>query len=137
MKDWDVVDVNSLLCSLCKLQHDSHNHLFFECKFSLEVWERVKRLIDFPSIGNKWKEIVQQFVPVAKRKVARVIVAKIVFAATVYFVWQEHNARLFRGESRNLTQVFNIIFGTVRLKLMSVKFKESPHVHKLKMAWKI
>ncbi|XP_071713064.1 inositol hexakisphosphate and diphosphoinositol-pentakisphosphate kinase VIP2-like [Rutidosis leptorrhynchoides] len=83
MKDWDMICVNRdlLVCSLCKLQPDSHNHLFFECKFSVEVWEKAK-FIAIPCIRNKWKEIIQMLNPAAKRKVVRIIVAKVLFAAT-------------------------------------------------------
>ena len=29
-------------CPLCKKVNDSHNHLFFECEYSKNIWEKLK-----------------------------------------------------------------------------------------------
>ncbi|GJY46647.1 hypothetical protein Tco_0435710 [Tanacetum coccineum] len=47
LKPWDVgdsIDLSSLRCSLCGLQPDSHEHLFFECVYSSKVWCFVRPL---------------------------------------------------------------------------------------------
>ncbi|XP_071694714.1 uncharacterized protein [Rutidosis leptorrhynchoides] len=139
MRAWDLNGSNNgpLVCSLCKLQQDSHDHLFFECMYSNQVWHMIKRYITIPGISDKWKIIVERLIPFAQRKVARVMVTKILFSATVYYIWLERNSRLFKGEARDPKKLVDIIHGTVRLKLMSVKFKESQHVRNLKIAWQI
>ncbi|GJU13393.1 protein LAZ1 [Tanacetum coccineum] len=41
LRHWDVdasTDLSLLRCSLCDAQQDSHEHLFFECAFSSQVW---------------------------------------------------------------------------------------------------
>ncbi|XP_071695234.1 uncharacterized protein [Rutidosis leptorrhynchoides] len=45
MRVWDVGTHNQgpFVCSLCKLQKDTHDHLFFECNFSKKVWTKIKR----------------------------------------------------------------------------------------------
>nr|GEW21080.1 putative reverse transcriptase domain, reverse transcriptase zinc-binding domain protein [Tanacetum cinerariifolium]GEW21164.1 putative reverse transcriptase domain, reverse transcriptase zinc-binding domain protein [Tanacetum cinerariifolium] len=46
LRQWDVgksVDLNLLMCPLCKAVPDSHEHLFFECSFSSKVWKLVTR----------------------------------------------------------------------------------------------
>ncbi|GJX54279.1 reverse transcriptase domain-containing protein [Tanacetum coccineum] len=40
LRAWDHVDWSNLTCSLCELQPDSHEHLFFDCVFSQQVWSR-------------------------------------------------------------------------------------------------
>lgn len=55
LRQWDVgndVDLTLLRCPLCKLQHDSHEHLFFECPFSSKVWSSVMTIADMPSISS-------------------------------------------------------------------------------------
>nr|GFC19051.1 hypothetical protein [Tanacetum cinerariifolium] len=45
LRPWDVdpsTDLNALTCVFCKLQMDSHEHLFFECSFSAHVWQLVR-----------------------------------------------------------------------------------------------
>nr|GEZ41931.1 hypothetical protein [Tanacetum cinerariifolium] len=47
LRSWDVgptVDLASLWCLLCDRQRDSHNHLFFKCKFSARVWSYVRNI---------------------------------------------------------------------------------------------
>ncbi|XP_071687721.1 uncharacterized protein [Rutidosis leptorrhynchoides] len=66
-----------------------------------------------------------------------VMVAKLIFAASVYFIWQERNSRLFRGTKRSIERIFDDIYATVRLKLLYVHFKESRQIKQLKISWKI
>nr|GEU89886.1 histidine kinase 3 [Tanacetum cinerariifolium] len=73
-----------LKCGFCKKCSDSLHHLFFSVSELKRSGKCGKN-----SIGN--------------------VVNKIVLAATVYFIWQENNLRLFRGESRNEEVVINVI----------------------------
>ncbi|GKC96050.1 hypothetical protein Tco_1161492 [Tanacetum coccineum] len=63
--------------------------------------------------------------PIANRKSSRSIIAKLVMAAPGYFIWQERNARLFKNSKRSVNQVIEVIFSSVRLKLLSCRFKKS------------
>ncbi|GJU76117.1 reverse transcriptase domain-containing protein [Tanacetum coccineum] len=53
------------------------------------------------------------------------VVTKLVIVATTYFIWQEHNWRLFKNKKRSSKQVFDAIFTAVHLKLLSSRFKKS------------
>ncbi|GKA61099.1 hypothetical protein Tco_0760506 [Tanacetum coccineum] len=48
---WDVSANLGTLCSLCELQQDSHEHLFFECSFAQSVWNHVKGLAGLDSVA--------------------------------------------------------------------------------------
>ncbi|GJU48573.1 lysine histidine transporter-like 8 protein [Tanacetum coccineum] len=87
MRQWDVssnTNLNVLECPLCERQPDSHDHLFFECIFSLQVWNQMKRSV-------------------------RSVIVKLVFAASCYYIWQERNYRLFKNEKRSEDQVIEVI----------------------------
>ncbi|GJT91068.1 putative reverse transcriptase domain, reverse transcriptase zinc-binding domain protein [Tanacetum coccineum] len=91
LKAWEVessVNIDNLKCTLCRRVQDSHAHPFFECGFSLQVWSMAKVLIHFPSVDNSWRSFVMDVKPIAQMRWAKVIVAKRLFGATVYFVWQ-------------------------------------------------
>ncbi|XP_071739438.1 uncharacterized protein [Rutidosis leptorrhynchoides] len=139
LKAWDVGSSRHLndSCALCKTQQDSHDHLFFECPFSMQVWSRVQQNIPLQILSYKWREIMDLLSEVADRQVARVVVSKLLLSASVYFLWQERNARLFKSETRSPDQIFKIIFSSTRLKLMSLKFKDSLHVRNLKARWNL
>ncbi|GJY63501.1 pentatricopeptide repeat-containing protein [Tanacetum coccineum] len=56
MRQWDVgndVDINQLRCSLCKIQPNSHAHLFFECPYSSQIWFRVLHMAEIQFASNK------------------------------------------------------------------------------------
>nr|GEV98206.1 hypothetical protein [Tanacetum cinerariifolium] len=76
-------------------------------------------------------------VGLAKTRSARSVVAKLVFAASSYFIWQERNNRLFMKTTRTWDQVINIIKSTVRLKLLTCKFKKTKNVQMIIHLWKL
>ncbi|GJT71816.1 putative reverse transcriptase domain, reverse transcriptase zinc-binding domain protein [Tanacetum coccineum] len=80
IRAWEVADSVSLKdmkCPLCNLIRDSHSHLFFECGISLQVWQRVKVLFHIPDIGNSWRSVVDTIQSSAHKKLAQVVVAKV------------------------------------------------------------
>ncbi|XP_071718121.1 uncharacterized protein [Rutidosis leptorrhynchoides] len=111
LKPWDI-NLNGsggvAVCNLCQLQPDSNTHLFFESVGSDRASESVS--------GGCCQAL---------------------FAASMYFIWQERNARLFSNKSITSDQLFQIIFSTVLYKLLSLRFKDSVQVWQLKMLWKI
>ncbi|GJY61990.1 hypothetical protein Tco_0462647 [Tanacetum coccineum] len=114
-----------LSCSLCDLQEDSHEHLFFECNFSKQVWFKVKRFTGLSNSMPSIDSIIHDIIHFAKRKSSRSIIAKLVVAATTYFIWQERNNRMFKKSKRSVEQVADCIINVVRLKLLSCKWKKS------------
>ncbi|GJW61187.1 reverse transcriptase domain, reverse transcriptase zinc-binding domain protein [Tanacetum coccineum] len=122
---WDVSNYLGSLCSLCELQPDSHDHLFFECPFAIEVWDRVKGYAGLDSSNPNIYDIISDLIPIARRRLMLSIVAKLVVAALTYYIWQERNWRLFKKGKRNPNQICEYIRASVRFKLMSCKFKKS------------
>ncbi|GJV52155.1 hypothetical protein Tco_1447896 [Tanacetum coccineum] len=66
----------------------------------------------------------------ANKKSARSIIAKLVFAAACYFIWKERNDSLFMQKRRTPDQVIESIISTMRLKLMSCRFKKTENVER-------
>ncbi|XP_071694902.1 uncharacterized protein [Rutidosis leptorrhynchoides] len=96
-----------------------------------EVWKEVCGICIFPSNVVKWRDIINLFNPIAHRRTVRVVIMKLLFAASVYFIWQERNAWLFKKNSRSPDQLFKVIYATVRLKLMSLKLKDTHQISPL------
>ncbi|GJT10477.1 hypothetical protein Tco_0857519 [Tanacetum coccineum] len=116
LRQWDVstsTNLNLLQCPLCETQPDSHDHLFFECRFSMQVWDSVKCLTGIPNLPNGLNSIVNYLIPLAKMRSARCVVTKLILAASCYFIWQERNERLFFRRDRvtridwGMSQVFS------------------------------
>ncbi|XP_022030699.1 uncharacterized protein LOC110931622 [Helianthus annuus] len=137
---WDISrrkNMNMMCCLLCYANHDSHNHLFFECKFSDQVWHKVRHKAGMELVASKWDDIVNWLVTRSRSKSAGSYVAKLLVAATAYLIWQERNARLFKNELRPPEAIIDLIFQQVRYKLMGAKLKNCENVRRLLGEWGI
>nr|GEV41393.1 RNA-directed DNA polymerase, eukaryota, reverse transcriptase zinc-binding domain protein [Tanacetum cinerariifolium] len=52
------------------------------------------------------------------------IIARLVLAASAYFLWRERNLRLFQKKKMTVDQLVRIICDTIRLKLITFRFKK-------------
>ncbi|KAJ0615163.1 putative RNA-directed DNA polymerase [Helianthus annuus] len=137
---WDISrrkNMNMLCCLLCYANHDSHHHLFFECKFSAQVWSLVRPKVGMELVQPKWEEIVNWLRDRVKSKAAKDYVARLLVAATTYFIWQERNARLFKNQLRPPEAISELITQQVRYKLMGAKLKDCANVRRLLGDWEI
>ncbi|GJS49063.1 hypothetical protein Tco_0599184 [Tanacetum coccineum] len=122
---WEVSDTLLCVCPLFELVPDSHEHLFCVCSFSQRIWDHVKAFAGLNNSSPIFSHIMSIITPYANRKTTRYVIAKLVLAASVYFIWQERNGRLFKNNKRTVKQVIDYIFSSVRLKLLSCCFKKS------------
>ncbi|GJY47387.1 reverse transcriptase domain, reverse transcriptase zinc-binding domain protein [Tanacetum coccineum] len=122
---WDVSSSLMTSCPLCDLKPDSLEHLFFECTFSIQIWSHMSRYARMNSVGPVFTHIIPAIMLFAKRKSSRSVIAKLVLAACAYFVWQEQNERLFKNSTRSVKQVIDYIITSVRLKLLTCRFRRT------------
>ncbi|GJY74975.1 reverse transcriptase domain, reverse transcriptase zinc-binding domain protein [Tanacetum coccineum] len=125
LRPWDLSAAFSVSCPLCNSQPDSQEHLFFECGFSQQLWNHVKKFACMDNMVPMLNYIILYLSPIAQRRSTRCVIAKLVVAASAYFIWQERNWRLFKNKKRSATQVIECIMSLVRLKLLSCHFKKS------------
>nr|XP_043633182.1 uncharacterized protein LOC122604356 [Erigeron canadensis] len=59
---WNVNPNIDLLCPFCKAQSDSQVHLFFDCSYSTQVWNRVVQKTGLPSRPSSWSLIIARTV---------------------------------------------------------------------------
>ncbi|XP_024963365.1 uncharacterized protein LOC112503582 [Cynara cardunculus var. scolymus] len=76
-----------LECLLCRHCMDSHSHLFFQCSYAHEVLETISDSSRRPKSVKK----------------------KLALAASVFYIWQERNRRLFTEESHTTLQLIKVI----------------------------
>ncbi|GJY70577.1 hypothetical protein Tco_0474280 [Tanacetum coccineum] len=134
---WDNIDPSTMTCSLCELQSDSHEHLFFECNFYKQVWHRVKVIAGLPNSSDAIDSIMNDIIPFSMQRTSKGIAAKLVMAASTYFIWQERNNRMFKKVKRSLDQVVDCIINSVRFKLMTCKWKKTKAALELAKLWKL
>ncbi|GKF91872.1 hypothetical protein Tco_0275573, partial [Tanacetum coccineum] len=101
------------------------------------VWNNVKMLAGLNTTSPDMNLIISYIVLFASQKSIIGVIAKLVVAAAAYFIWQEHNNRLFKNSKRMVNQVIDCIVASVRLKLMSCSFKKSRDGVRLAQAWRL
>nr|GEW81420.1 hypothetical protein [Tanacetum cinerariifolium] len=133
-------DVNSSLiatCSLCGSQPDSHSYLFFDCGYSTQIWDHMKALADISNMMGDYKDVVAFLSLHVKRRTCKSVIGKLVFSASVYYIWQERNARIFSNQKRSSCQLKEVIHSAVRIKLLSCSFKKTRSGLVFARIWKL
>ncbi|GKB25951.1 hypothetical protein Tco_0865352, partial [Tanacetum coccineum] len=90
LRHWDVNTRLVSSCSLCGGQPDSHNHLFFKCGYSTQVWDHMKDLAALSNVVGGYKDVVDFLTSYANRRSCKSVIAKLVFSASVYYIWQDY-----------------------------------------------
>lgn len=110
LRTWDKVgQTTNVLCVFCKKQPDSHDHLFFKCDYSAQVWKSLCSYANLRENVIVWSEVVTMLEPIAKKNTIWSIVGRLVLGAVVYYVWQERNNRVFKRGARNCKQLIQVI----------------------------
>ena len=107
-------------CPFCKTTQDSWSHLFFDCNFPKHVWKKMMDIADFGILPDKWKDLLEKLQDMLKKDNGENQIKKIVFAATVYYIWRERNWRLFKKIESDEEKVVKLITEDVRLKIISM-----------------
>ncbi|GKC93942.1 hypothetical protein Tco_1159384 [Tanacetum coccineum] len=137
LRSWDVSSSLAISYPLCESQPDSHEHLFFACSFSTQVWLHLRDLAGLSHIPPNLEVIMDYIIPMAKRRTSTSVISKLVLAALAYFIWQERNNRLFMCNKRPAAKVIECIILAIRLKLMLCHFKKSKAGLDLMKPWKL
>ena len=108
-------------CSLCLCNNEDHNHLFFECSFAKALWWNVCDRCDIPRMTKSLDEWIRLATVSWHGKSFVNFSRKLGFAATVYCIWQERNARIFADVSKASNLVFDQIECIIRDKLVLMR----------------
>nr|GFB17133.1 RNA-directed DNA polymerase, eukaryota, reverse transcriptase zinc-binding domain protein [Tanacetum cinerariifolium] len=121
-------------CLLCELSDESHSHLFFSYPYSRRLWERLKPMALLDNISNIWSSAISGIVI---RPAKILFGVRIVFSATVDFIWLERNIRRSKQRNRTVDVLFKVVEETIRLKFMGLCLKCTSDVMKDARIWNI
>ena len=112
--------IDDQICKLCNNLPESHDHLFFKCRFSSQVWHLIQDRAhkQWPSLP--WNGLLEW--TSHRYKDARTVndlIGPLIFTASIYHVWQERNRRTFQSHARQVPNVVDDIFQQIRDLLMT------------------
>ncbi|XP_071715263.1 uncharacterized protein [Rutidosis leptorrhynchoides] len=116
---------------------DSIDHLFFQCGYALNVWRKMKLMLLYRGLPNKFHEVVSCLMIFSSSKQIWNVVNRLMMAATVYFVWQERNWRLFKNKKINEEDLCNLVMDYMKVKLLTFKVKCTKSVIMLAQNWNL
>ncbi|XP_077252452.1 uncharacterized protein LOC143891825 [Tasmannia lanceolata] len=114
------------LCSLCNVDSESHNHLFFSCSYSAWIWQQIlwrisNRKKQRKSIGEEEDWIRGKF----KMKGQTATLARILFTATIHFIWLERNRRVHENQKKHKHYILKSILSATRDRILFLKLDDS------------
>nr|GEZ01375.1 zinc finger, CCHC-type [Tanacetum cinerariifolium] len=83
------------------------------------------------------QDILSHLQPMANKRTTTSVIGRILLAAMSYFIWIERNNRLFKNSRRSSEELRGVVMVTVRLKLLSFRFKNHANVNRILARWKM
>ena len=121
IKKWGCYDL--MVCSLYKQDSESHDLLFFKCKFSQVIWKHMHNMMDYPVHEVEWCRIINNLAEKPCSNIIWSVIRRLCLGATIYFLLQERNFRIFKDEDRNWQTIFKIICDNVKTRIMGLRVK--------------
>ncbi|GJY64018.1 hypothetical protein Tco_0465478, partial [Tanacetum coccineum] len=88
------------------------------------AWEAIRPRGAEPRLGD----IVAYLQPIASKRSATSIIGRLLLTASSYHIWLERNYRTFKQTKRSPEEIGDYIMVTLRLKLLTFKFKNTSRV---------
>ncbi|KAL2223639.1 UNVERIFIED_CONTAM: hypothetical protein Sindi_2983200, partial [Sesamum indicum] len=125
-------------CVLCNEDMvESHNHLFFHCRFSRRCLSSIRRIVRFQWSNRDWVSDVEWGARKWRGKHIINISYRCLLGSCVYHIWRERNLRHFEHEERPPSVVANLIVEDVRQRILSIKLPSSISTCALYRLWRI
>lgn len=109
---------DSSCCSFCNEEED-HDHLFFNCPFTKEVWDTVSLKSNLTWLSQPLLSLVS-LLSNYKGIGLRSTLIKLSFTVTLYHIWIERNFRKFQSVQHPIPTVVSKICTEIRYRLMSL-----------------
>ncbi|XP_074315492.1 uncharacterized protein LOC141651691 [Silene latifolia] len=110
-------------CSLCKLDLDTHQHLFFSCPFSQEVWTALAQWQHLPLSNFDLLDLIKWSYGSQIGWAATWF--RTTLAAATHGIWMERNRRIFMNQEGSAQTVVNRVKYNVAVRLyMNPRFSK-------------
>ncbi|GKB71152.1 RNA-directed DNA polymerase, eukaryota, reverse transcriptase zinc-binding domain protein [Tanacetum coccineum] len=114
-------------CSLCKKEHDSHDHLFFNYEYAQKVWKKVGTFARMKFKVDTWENLVEELSSNQNSRNVWTLIRNMCLAAAVYYIWQE-KMRLFQNKKREANDLTDLMNDELKAKMVSIVVKNSNNV---------
>ncbi|XP_020243151.1 uncharacterized protein LOC109821371 [Asparagus officinalis] len=116
-----MLDTNT--CVLCSHQQpETCKHLFFECDYSVNIWNRVMDWLNYKWRSCIWDNVVDWYTLRLKGEGFMKKLKRMALSTSVYAIWQERNQRIFQSIARGPEIVLRSVKFTILSKILNMTF---------------
>ncbi|GJX66944.1 putative reverse transcriptase domain, reverse transcriptase zinc-binding domain protein [Tanacetum coccineum] len=101
------------------------------------VWANIRQLAGMDHIQPVLNDIMLFIKPMDNQRMKISIIGRLILAAASYYIWMERNNRIFKKIKKTPKEIEDMIMVTVRLKLLTFKFKNTSEVNQILSKWKM
>lgn len=107
--------------SLCSFftSSESHDHLFFNCPYTSQVWGLVTTKLNANWADRSWANWIDLLSSI-RGNTLRSIAIKLALTATVYHIWIERNFWKFQNIACPVPTITHKIYSMIKLRLLSL-----------------
>ncbi|PWA74726.1 Phytosulfokine [Artemisia annua] len=87
------------------------------------------------NVSNNWAQIVSCMVNIPAKNSIWSVIQRLMLGASVYYIWQERNMRLFGSYGRTEEELLKIIVDAVRCRIMGLKLSATTDVMNAAEIW--
>jgi hypothetical protein len=109
----------NVLCLFCHACHESQEHLFFQCGFSLRIWQTLMFACLFTEVSSDWEKVVTRCVAKLRGKGLQASLGKLCLSACIYHLWQQRNALVHNINLRSEEAIVKHITWEVRTRILA------------------
>ena len=117
--------VPGILCLYCGNQLETHNHLFFNCLVTQQVWALTQQKGGFQVPSLPWENLVGWMSNNWRGNSLERKIKKLCLATTVYILWNERNRRFHDGSISRMEDIFQAIVVQIRQRISTYKSEDS------------
>ena len=114
---------------------EDHDHLFFNCNYSMFIWQEILKRLGIHPRTTKWSDVVLYASTHWKSKSPNQLIPCICLEATTYYLWRERNWRAFKHEFKTKDKVLKDIAYIIHDQIKT-KWKRDPTIQWLLESWK-
>lgn len=118
LHEWGLT--NSNICVLCHVSVENHDHLFFQCSYSILIWHSLLTQLGTGFRGAIWSDIIEFLGSNScwHSKLQKDL-GSFGFASAVYHIWRERNTRIFKKTNKEWNVVLKEILDSVSYSAIS------------------
>lgn len=115
-------------------QHkESRDHIFFGCNYGYDLWRMLTDSLQLPP-QQEWRASVNQMLTLPPPETQRNLTL-LAWQSTLYWLWNERNARLHANNFRSYDQLFKVMDARLKNKIQSFRETNPSRCSTMMQSW--